>query len=106
MAANLGSSYFILRSPPKTKKSRLRRLTIVAKPCRCEAVGTEGAPVMAVQTQATVNNGDDSLVICRVLNRMWQTSRGWRRIDRDGAVDAMLRYAVAGLTTFDMADHY
>ncbi|CAN6438763.1 unnamed protein product [Victoria cruziana] len=106
MAANLGGSYFLLRSPPKTRKAGLRRLTIVAKPCRCEAVGTEGAPAMTVQKQATVNNGDDSLVICRVLNGMWQTSGGWGRIDRDGAVDAMLRYADAGLTTFDMADHY
>ncbi|XP_059431178.1 LOW QUALITY PROTEIN: flagellar radial spoke protein 5-like [Corylus avellana] len=32
----------------------------------------------------------------------------WRlgRIDRDDAVEAMLRYADAGLSTFDMADHY
>nr|XP_029152032.1 LOW QUALITY PROTEIN: uncharacterized protein LOC112782661 [Arachis hypogaea] len=28
------------------------------------------------------------------------------RIDRDHAVHAMLRYADAGLSTFDMADHY
>ncbi|XP_058215513.1 LOW QUALITY PROTEIN: flagellar radial spoke protein 5 [Rhododendron vialii] len=28
------------------------------------------------------------------------------RIDRDDAVEAMLRYADAGLSTFDMADHY
>lgn len=53
----------------------------------------------------TVSNGNDSLDICRVLNGMWQTSGGWGRIDRDDAVDAMLRYADAGLTTFDMADH-
>ncbi|XP_076921119.1 putative oxidoreductase At1g06690, chloroplastic [Bidens hawaiensis] len=37
---------------------------------------------------------------------MWQTSGGWGRIDRDDAVDAMLYYADAGLSTFDMADHY
>ncbi|KAG6570490.1 Flagellar radial spoke protein 5, partial [Cucurbita argyrosperma subsp. sororia] len=54
----------------------------------------------------TVSNGKDSLVICRVLNGMWQTSGGWGRIDRDDAVEAMLRYADAGLSTFDMADHY
>lgn len=53
----------------------------------------------------TVSNGKDSLEICRVLNGMWQTSGGWGRIDRDAAVEAMLRYADAGLTTFDMADH-
>lgn len=54
----------------------------------------------------TVSNGKDSLVISRVLNGMWQTSGGWGRIDRDDAVEAMLRYADAGLSTFDMADHY
>lgn len=53
-----------------------------------------------------MKNGNDSLEICRVLNGMWQTSGGWGRIDRDDAVEAMLRYADAGLSTFDMADHY
>lgn len=68
-------------------------------------------PIMCVRTAeksarvATVSNGDDSLVICRVLNGMWQTSGGWGRIDRDDAVEAMLRHADGGLTTFDMADH-
>ncbi|KAJ6827058.1 uncharacterized protein M6B38_277610 [Iris pallida] len=54
----------------------------------------------------TVSHGKDFLPICRVLNGMWQTSGGWGRIDRDAAVDAMLSYADAGLSTFDMADHY
>ncbi|KAF3772885.1 Flagellar radial spoke protein 5 [Nymphaea thermarum] len=99
MAANLSSGHFLLESPLQTRKTGVRRPTMVAKPCRCEAVRTEGG-------LATVKNGDDSLVICRVLNGMWQTSGGWGRIDRDGAVDAMLRYTDAGLTTFDMADHY
>ena len=52
-----------------------------------------------------MKNGNDSLEICRVLNGMWQTSGGWGRIDRNDAVEAMLRYADAGLSTFDMADH-
>lgn len=65
---------------------------------RCERSGEN--------RQVTVKNGNDSLEICRVLNGMWQTSGGWGRIDRDEAVDAMLRYADAGLFTFDMADHY
>lgn len=56
--------------------------------------------------RVTLKNGNDSLDICRVLNGMWQTSGGWGRIDRDDAVEAMLRYADAGLSTFDMADHY
>ncbi|KAL7154046.1 hypothetical protein ABFS83_04G209000 [Erythranthe nasuta] len=56
--------------------------------------------------KTVVKNGNDSLEICRVLNGMWQTSGGWGRIDREDAVQAMLRYADAGLSTFDMADHY
>ncbi|RVX20250.1 hypothetical protein CK203_004893 [Vitis vinifera] len=60
----------------------------------------------SIETQrVTVKNGNDSLDICRVLNGMWQTSGGWGRIDRNDAVEAMLRYADAGLSTFDMADH-
>lgn len=56
--------------------------------------------------QIKVSQGNDSLEICRVLNGMWQTSGGWGRIDRNDAVEAMLRYTDAGLSTFDMADHY
>uniref|UniRef100_A0A2P2K7Q5 Aldo-keto reductase n=1 Tax=Rhizophora mucronata TaxID=61149 RepID=A0A2P2K7Q5_RHIMU len=56
--------------------------------------------------QVLLKNGSDTLDICRVLNGMWQTSGGWGRIDRNDAVDAMLCYADAGLSTFDMADHY
>ncbi|KAL8227820.1 hypothetical protein R6Q57_015404 [Mikania cordata] len=70
---------------------------------RCEAVGVASENRQLV---TTVKNGNDSLEICRVLNGMWQTSGGWGRIDRDDAVDAMLKYADAGLSTFDMADHY
>lgn len=65
-------------------------------------------PVQGVLTEdnkrAVVKNGKDSLDISRVVNGMWQTSGGWGRIDRDNAVDAMLKYADAALTTFDMAD--
>ncbi|XP_073107873.1 uncharacterized protein [Elaeis guineensis] len=71
-------------------------------PVRCATVTEEKRSARV----ATVNNGRDSLTICRVLNGMWQTSGGWGRIDRDAAVEAMLRHADAGLTTFDMADHY
>ncbi|KAL6002832.1 hypothetical protein ACLOJK_023054, partial [Asimina triloba] len=53
-----------------------------------------------------VKRGNDSLDICVVLNGMWQTSGGWRRIDRDDVIDAMLRHADAGLSTFDMVDRY
>ncbi|CAK7329332.1 unnamed protein product [Dovyalis caffra] len=67
---------------------------------------TATAATDAGTQRITVKNGNDSLDICRVLNGMWQTSGGWGRIDRDGAVEAMLRYADAGLSTFDMADHF
>lgn len=53
---------------------------------------------------SVVKNGKDSLDICRVVNGMWQTSGGWGRIEVNNAVDAMLSYADAGLSTFDMAD--
>ncbi|XP_028756809.1 flagellar radial spoke protein 5-like isoform X1 [Neltuma alba] len=62
--------------------------------------------VLSDNREVTLSNKNDSLEICRVLNGMWQTSGGWGRIDRDAAVEAMLRYADAGLSTFDMADHY
>ncbi|XP_051113596.1 flagellar radial spoke protein 5 isoform X1 [Andrographis paniculata] len=66
----------------------------------------ETAVELAEKKKAVVKNGSDSLEICRVLNGMWQTSGGWGRIDRNDAVEAMIRYADAGLSTFDMADHY
>ncbi|KAG6485333.1 hypothetical protein ZIOFF_053870 [Zingiber officinale] len=71
---------------------------------RCVSTAAEGEKTGG--KVATVKNGGDELVICRVLNGMWQTSGGWGPIDRDDAVEAMLRYADAGLSTFDMADHY
>ncbi|XP_052288488.1 flagellar radial spoke protein 5 isoform X2 [Citrus sinensis] len=55
---------------------------------------------------SVVKNGNDMLDICRVVNGMWQTSGGWGKIDTNNAVNAMLHYADAGLTTFDMADIY
>lgn len=51
-----------------------------------------------------VKNGKDSLEICRVINGMWQTGGAWGKIDKDNAVNAMLSYADAGFTSFDMAD--
>ncbi|GKD52266.1 flagellar radial spoke protein 5 [Tanacetum coccineum] len=68
---------------------------------RCEVASSSNQKTQVT----TVKNGNDSLEICRVLNGMWQTSGGWGRIDRDNAVDAMLKYADSGLSTFDMADH-
>lgn len=89
--------------PIKTKSlTRRDSLRLGLNSVRCEST----AAVAAENRRVTLSNGNDSLDICRVLNGMWQTSGGWGRIDRDAAVEAMLRYADAGLTTFDMADHY
>lgn len=66
----------------------------------------QAAVEVAEKKRTVVKNGNDSLEICRVLNGMWQTSGGWGRIERDDAIEAMLSYADAGLSTFDMADHY
>jgi aryl-alcohol dehydrogenase-like predicted oxidoreductase/enamine deaminase RidA (YjgF/YER057c/UK114 family) len=49
------------------------------------------------------------LMISRVLTGLWQLAdmeRDGRSIDLDHAADAMRPYVTAGLTTFDMADHY
>ncbi|GJM99580.1 hypothetical protein PR202_ga16698 [Eleusine coracana subsp. coracana] len=74
---------------------------------RCTGSAASAETTTAVPARVTtVSNRGDTLPICRVLNGMWQTSGGWGPIDRDAAVDAMLAYADAGLTTFDMADHY
>nr|XP_027106364.1 uncharacterized protein LOC113726700 [Coffea arabica] len=74
---------------------------------RCEVAAEVGGVVAEKEKRlSTLKSGNDYLEICRVLNGMWQTSGGWGRIDRDDAVEAMLNYADAGLTTFDMADHY
>ena len=46
------------------------------------------------------------MTICRVLNGMWQVSGGHGRIDSAAAVEAMFAYHEAGLSTWDLADHY
>lgn len=85
---------------PKTS-SRRDSPRLIRNWVRCEST-TE---LSVDNRQVKVSQGNDSLEICRILNGMWQTSGGWGTIDRNNAVEAMLRYADAGLTTFDMADH-
>lgn len=49
------------------------------------------------------------LEISRVVTGLWQIAdmeRDGRPVDPDATADAMAPYADAGLTTFDMADHY
>lgn len=66
---------------------------------------TAAANIEQQSNRAVVSSGDDRLEISRVINGMWQTSGGWGKIDRDDAVDAMMRYVDSGFDTFDMADH-
>lgn len=46
------------------------------------------------------------LSICRTLNGMWQVSGAHGPIDPGAAIAAMRAYHDAGLTTWDLADHY
>ncbi len=46
------------------------------------------------------------LRICRLLNGMWQVSGAHGSIDPEDAIAAMFSYHDAGLTTWDLADHY
>ena len=51
----------------------------------------------------------EGLTISRVINGLWQIAdleRSGREFDLDQAALAMTPYVEAGLTTFDMADHY
>lgn len=47
-----------------------------------------------------------TLPVCRTLNGMWQVSGAHGAIDPAAAVQAMLAYHDAGLSTWDLADHY
>ena len=46
------------------------------------------------------------LTICRILNGMWQVSGAHGRIEREKALGSMAAHVDAGLTTWDLADHY
>jgi aryl-alcohol dehydrogenase-like predicted oxidoreductase len=49
----------------------------------------------------------EDLLICRILNGMWQVSGTHGRIDPPAAIGgAMLAYHDAGFTAWDLADHY
>jgi aryl-alcohol dehydrogenase-like predicted oxidoreductase len=46
------------------------------------------------------------LMVCRVVNGMWQVSGGHGRIDRENALASMAAHVDAGFTSWDLADHY
>ncbi len=46
------------------------------------------------------------LTICRIVNGMWQVSGAHGRINREDALRSMTAHVDAGLTSWDLADHY
>ncbi|PIW33077.1 MAG: aldo/keto reductase, partial [Nitrosopumilales archaeon CG15_BIG_FIL_POST_REV_8_21_14_020_37_12] len=46
------------------------------------------------------------LDICRILNGMWQVAGVHGQIDRESAINEMIKYHDAGFTTWDLADIY
>lgn len=88
------------RSKSSNRFTNVSHRRIGSSSVNCSVETTEAA-----DRWVKLKNGNDALEICRVLNGMWQASGGWGKIDRNDAVDAMLRHADAGLSTFDMADH-
>src|SRR5439155_1710292 len=46
------------------------------------------------------------LIVCRILNGMWQVTGGHGRIDREQVLGSMAAHVDAGFTTWDLADHY
>jgi aryl-alcohol dehydrogenase-like predicted oxidoreductase len=44
------------------------------------------------------------LKICRIVNGMWQVPGGHGYIDRESAIEDMMRYYETGFTTWDLAD--
>lgn len=59
-------------------------------------------------SSATVNHQQltPDLNICRLVNGMWQVSGAHGRINASAAIQNMFDYYDAGLTTWDLADHY
>ena len=48
----------------------------------------------------------DDMPICRILNGMWQVSGAHGAIEPEAALRSMFDYVDAGLTSWDLADHY
>lgn len=100
MAVIVNKSWYVVASSSIKRRAKYGSVIgtskVVARPFVCLLTDKK--------QRVEVKNGKDSLDICRVVNGTWQTSGGWGRIDRDNAVEAMLRYADAGLDTFDLAD--
>ena len=48
----------------------------------------------------------DDLIICRILNGMWQVSGGHGQINQESAISEMHKYHKTGFTTWDLADIY
>ncbi|ONK57162.1 uncharacterized protein A4U43_C10F17240 [Asparagus officinalis] len=95
-------SPFLCSNPPLAQAEHAARLR-PRRRRRLRRIRCVKASEVEEGKRVVVESGADSLEICRVVNGMWQTS-GWGEIDGGRAVESMLRYADAGLATFDMAD--
>lgn len=60
---------------------------------------------MSLPDSAYLTMGDD-LMMCRLLNGLWQVSGAHGSIDPRDAIPDMMQYHDAGFTTWDLADHY
>ncbi|KAJ4713067.1 Aldo/keto reductase family oxidoreductase [Melia azedarach] len=99
MAQLLQPSFFSCNLTLSSARLKSKRVTKIPRSFCCCVLNED-------KLTSVVKNGKDVLDLCKVVNGMWQTSGGWGKIDVDNAVNAMLRYADAGLATFDMADIY
>src|SRR6266700_1109462 len=79
------------------------RVRYAARP-RPDAAPASGVTPMLPATSRFPFTSD--LLICRILNGMWQVSGGHGAIDPARAVEAREAYHDAGFTTWDLADHY
>jgi aryl-alcohol dehydrogenase-like predicted oxidoreductase len=62
-------------------------------------------PSMQLPDASTLQFTPD-MRICRLLNGMWQVSGAHGQIEPRSAIQSMFTYHEAGLTTWDLADHY
>ena len=64
---------------------------------------------MTIKNSMAYSKLSNDLTISRVITGLWQIAdmeRSGNKLELTNLAKAMLPYAEAGLTTFDMADHY
>ncbi|GJM99579.1 hypothetical protein PR202_ga16697 [Eleusine coracana subsp. coracana] len=101
----MGMATCLFRSPLPTPPARRTSVPRLRHRNRQQLAPRCAATAEGRKTTVRSDKAGDALEVCRVVNGMWQVSgSSWGRAAPAEAVDAMLRYADGGLTTFDMAD--